>query len=292
MSATDGTEAPHAEAEAPSRTAAGVAWLRAAHQLIDGTPKILDDPAVVALLGPDGAERVLAERERAQSAGARALRSHVVLRSRWAEDRLRDAVERGVRRYVILGAGYDTFVVRQPAWARDLCVVEVDRGAIQRAKRTRLAQVGLVPPANASFVEVDFERETLAAALGRARLAADVPTFFSWLGVTMYLTEPAIDAVLRTVASYAPRSEIVFSFAQPAERETPRDVPTLAERAAALGEPWLSYFTPDQIERKLRGFGFACVEFLTPEQAAAAYFAGRDDGLPAPRRTSLVAARV
>lgn len=292
MTATEGGEsAQGGEGEAPSRTAAGVAWLRAVHQLIDGTPKILDDPAVVALLGPDGAERVLAERDRAQSRGARALRSHVVLRSRWAEDRLRAAVERGVRRYLVLGAGYDTFVVRQPEWARELRVVEIDRGAIQKAKRARLVQVGLVPPPNAAFLEVDFERETLARALKRARLGPDTPTFFSWLGVTMYLTEPAIDAVLRTIASYPTPSEIVFSFAQPADRETPRDTPTLAERAASVGEPWLSYFTPEQIEQKLRGFGFACVEFLTPE-AAACYFAGRDDGLPPPRRTSLVAARV
>lgn len=292
MTATEGGEsAQGGEGEAPSRTAAGVAWLRAVHQLIDGTPKILDDPAVVALLGPDGAERVLAERDRAQSRGARALRSHVVLRSRWAEDRLRAAVERGVRRYLVLGAGYDTFVVRQPEWARELRVVEIDRGAIQKAKRARLVQVGLVPPPNAAFLEVDFERETLARALKRARLGPDTPTFFSWLGVTMYLTEPAIDAVLRTIASYPTPSEIVFSFAQPADRETPRDTPTLAERAASVGEPWLSYFTPEQIEQKLRALGFACVEFLTPE-AAACYFAGRDDGLPPPRRTSLVAARV
>ena len=294
MSATDrgGSETAHADEEAPSRTAAGVAWLRAVHQLLDGTPKILDDPAVVSLLGPDGAERVLGDQERAQSSGARALRSHVVLRSRWAEDRLCLAVEGGVRRYVMLGAGYDTFVVRQPDWARELRIVEIDRGAIQRAKRARLAQVGLVPPANASFLEVDFERETLAGALARTHLAPDTPTFFSWLGVTMYLTEPAIDAVLRTVASHARQSEIVFTFAQPADRETPRDIPTLAERAAAVGEPWLSYFTPEQVERKLRGLGFATVEFLTPETAAATYFVGRSDGLPAPRRTSLVAARV
>lgn len=292
MSATDGTEPPPIAEEPPSRTAAGVAWLRAVHQLLDGTPKILDDAAIVTLLGPDGVERISAESARAQSAGARALRSHVVLRSRWAEDRLRAAVERGVRRYVVLGAGYDTFIVRQPAWARALRVVEVDRAAIQRAKRLRLAQVGLVPPANVTFLEVDFEHETLASALARADLGVETPTFFSWLGVTMYLSEGAIDAVLRTVASYAAGSEIAFTFAQPDERATPRDTPTLAERAASVGEPWLSYFTPDQIERKLRASGFSSVDFLTPELAASAYFVGRRDGLPAPRRTSMVSGMV
>jgi len=290
MSATDRPEATDGGGDAPSRTAAGVASLRAVHQLVDGTPKILDDPAIVRLLDAQTMAALHAAREQMQSRAVRALRSHVVLRSRWAEDRLRAAVERGVRRYVILGAGYDTFIVRQPAWACDLRIVEVDRAAIQRAKRARLAEVGLAPPANASFLEVDFERETLASALARAGVDTDTPTFFSWLGVTMYLTELAIDAVLRTVASYARQSEIVLTFAQPAERDPEHDGPTLAERAAAVGEPWLSYFTPDQIEQKLRDAGFATVEFLTPERAQAEYFAGREDRLPVPRRTSLVSA--
>jgi O-methyltransferase involved in polyketide biosynthesis len=86
----------------------------------------------------------------------------------------------------------------------------------------------------------------------------DQPTFFSWLGVTMYLNEDAIDAVLRTVAAFPPGSEIVLTFAPP-ERDSPS---ALAARAARLGEPWLSYFEPDAIEAKLTGAGFSNVAFL------------------------------
>src|SRR5690349_2502564 len=128
---------------APSRTADGVAWLRAAHQILDAPPLILDDPAIVTLLGADAIEHVRSEAVRAQSRGARALRAHVVLRSRFAEDRLRLAVERGVRQYIVLGAGYDTFIVRQPPWAHDLRIMEVDLPATQAEKRERLAAAGL-----------------------------------------------------------------------------------------------------------------------------------------------------
>jgi len=273
-------------------TAAGVAWLRAVHQLLDDPPRILDDPAIVTLLGTDGVKRLHDESARAQSPGARALRVHVLLRSRIAEDHLARAMHRGVTQYVLLGAGYDTFIVRQPEWARALRIVEVDRPAIQEEKRVRLAAAGLVVPGNVVFAPIDFEHETLAEGLARNGVSLDRPTFFSWLGVTMYLTEPAIDATLRTVAATPAGSEIVFTFADPTPREgRDPDLPSLADRAASVGEPWLSYFTPDALERKLRAFGFGEVEFVTPELAAR-YVGQRSDGLMPPRRVSIVSARV
>jgi methyltransferase (TIGR00027 family) len=226
-----------------------------------------------------------------QSPGARALRSHIVLRSRFAEDQLEVAAARGVRQYVILGAGYDTFIVRQPEWARALRITEVDRPETQAAKRARLETAALAVPGNVTFAGIDFESETLAAALRRHGVELGEPVFFSWLGVTMYLTEPAIDAVLRTVAGCSVGSEIVFTFAPVrAESERSHLGATLAEHAASVGEPWRTYFEPAALARKLNDLGFGTVEFLTPAEAAARYFADRTDALPAPRRTTIVRA--
>ena len=277
---------------APS-TAAGVAWLRAAHQLLDSAPRILNDPVVLRLLPERVIEALRADASPAQSDGARALRSHVVLRSRFAEDRLQLAMQRGVRQYLILGAGYDTFIARQPEWARALRIVEVDRPAIQAQKRERLAEIGVAVPENVRFVSIDFEAETLVEGLARQGVSLEEPTFFSWLGVTMYLTEPAIDAVLLTVASAPAGSEIVFTFAPLRDRAADGlDMPTLADRAASIGEPWISYFTTESLERKLDGLGFSRIEFLSPAQAEERYFASRADALPAPRRTTIVSAIV
>ena len=90
------------------RTAADVAWLRAAHQVVDGPPLILDDPIAPTLFG-DAAVHLAERRAELSAAGALALRAHVLLRSRFAEDQLAAAVSRGVGQYVILGAGFDTF---------------------------------------------------------------------------------------------------------------------------------------------------------------------------------------
>jgi methyltransferase (TIGR00027 family) len=274
-----------------SITARGVAMLRAAHQLIDGPPPLLDDSVIVRLLGAGTEEHIRELLDRYQSAPARALRSHVLLRSRVAEDLLGEAVARGVTQYVLLGAGFDTFGYRQPEWARGIDVVEVDHPSSQGEKRLLLRHAGVDVPGNVRFADVDLDHETLEAGLRRAGVAFDQPTFFSWLGVTMYLTREAIDAVLGTVASFARGSAIVLTFAQPPE---PDDMGGrfFAERAAAAGEPWISYFRPDEIEALLRAHGFSDVQFLTRETAMRRYFVDRPDGLLPPRRISIVSATV
>lgn len=264
--------------------------MRAYHQLVDAEPRVLDDPIVLALLGEETLDRVRDARERFEHPLARGLRAHVVLRSRYAEDALREAIAHGVEQYVLLGAGLDTFAYRQPDWARAIAIIEVDHPASQAAKRARLAAAGVAIPANARFAGVDFERESLADGLRRCGVDATKPTFFSWLGVTMYLTRDAIEAVLHTVATFPPGSEIVLTFAQPrAPSDTGRENP-LAVGAASVGEPWLSYFTPGEMEATLRAAGFSEVAFLSRVDAVRRYFLRRRDGLEAPKRVSIARA--
>jgi methyltransferase (TIGR00027 family) len=267
-----------------SRTALATAYMRAAHQLLDPPPRVLDDPTALAVLG-QGAEQMIRDSAGlAQTPESRALRAHMVLRSRFAEDRLAAAVARGVTQYVILGAGLDTFAVRQPGWARNLRILEVDHAGTQELKRSHLAAAGLTVPPNAGFATIDFERESVREGLLRHAISPTQRTFFSWLGVTMYLREDAIDAVLRSVAEFPSGSEIVLTFASTSNM--PQGV---ADRAAQAGEPWLSYFEPEQIEDKLRAAGFTTVELLLPLVAKSRYF-NAPTSLPTPVRTTIVAA--
>jgi methyltransferase (TIGR00027 family) len=268
-----------------SHTALGTAYMRAAHQLFETQPRILEDPVAVSLLGPTALQRIQDTADHYQTPERLALRAHVVLRSRFAEDRLAAAVLRGITQYVILGAGFDTFALRQPPWARALKILEIDHPGTQAMKRSHLAAAGLSMPENTDFAKIDFERESLRDGLLRYHVSMEEPTFFSWLGVTMYLREAAIDAVLHSVAQFPTGSEIVLTFAPPGDSPSP-----LAERAASLGEPWVSYFEPDALEAKLRGAGFSEVEFLSPAEAEARYFLQRPADLPIPRRTNILCA--
>lgn len=274
------------EARTPSRTALGVVAHRAVHQLFDAPPRILGDPIAPSLLSE--AERTaLAKRPTSiDEPSARRLRARLVVRSRFSEDRLAAAVTRGVDQYVILGAGYDSFAYRQPAWARALTILEVDHPATQAEKRTRLAAAGVAVPDNLVFAPIDFETTSLADGLRASPLDFDRPAFFSCLGVLVYLTAEAADAVFQFVAGFPGGSELAFSFSPSGDSD-------IATRAAAAGEPWLTHHQPADLARRLAELGYAEVDFLTPEMARRLYFPRpRSDGLEVPPRTSVAAAIV
>lgn len=265
-----------------SKTAVGVAMLRAAHQLLDGQPRVLDDTVVVALLGPELIARIHAEPARFREPRSMALRSHVLLRSRFAEERLHRAVARGVTQLIVLGAGLDTFAYRQPPWASALRIYEVDHPASQSAKRARLEAARLAVPPNVTFAPIDFEQDTLASGLARAGFDPAAKTFVSCLGVLVYLTSEAIAELFAFVASLPAGSECVFTFGG---TRGPEDEgrPSLASVAGDLGEPWLSSMEIEDVTAVLARAGLPA-PLLMPREDAAAWLGMRADGLELPRR--------
>jgi methyltransferase (TIGR00027 family) len=226
----------------------------------------------------------------------RGLRSHIVMRSRYAEDRLAEAVHNGVQQYLILGAGLDTFPYRQPHWAGALRIFEIDHSASQRSKRKRLTMAGIEAPSNVELIALDFETTSLRDCLRKSSFDLGKPTFLSWLGVTMYLSKDAIDAVFRFVGSLPKSSEIVFTFASSAsalkEKGSESLIGPFTTFAAAHGEPWLTRFEPSDLAHKLHALDFSKVSFLSALEADTRYFRGRHDGLQAARRVGIVAATV
>lgn len=272
-----------------SLTAQGVAALRAAHQLVDDLPRILDDPISVQLVGPDFVSRIAADSERLRDPQVSALRCHVLLRSRYSEDRLAVAVQAGTHQCVIIGAGLDTFAYRQPPWARAMRIFEVDHKASQETKRDMLAKAGVEIPANLTFVELDIEKRSLRETLVHAGVDPTRPAFFSCLGVLVYLTRDAVRDLFRAVAGFPAGSELVLTYAGSVNTD---DDPTwLANRVRTLGEPWLSGFSAEELVGELREAGFHAIEFLSRE-AAARYVGNRTDGLEPPRRVRIASARV
>ena len=261
----------------PSTTAEHAALLRAVHQLHD-RPLILEDPVVLRLIDASTIATLRTHPEAFQTR----LRASIAVRSRYAEDCLRDAVDRGTRQYVILGAGLDSFAYRNPFPPSALHVFEVDHPPTQAWKRQRLRDAGIEPPGSLTFVPVDFERQTLAGALVEGGLDPAVPTFVSWLGVTMYLARETVMRTLAYVASLAAGSAIVFGYVVPPSSLTGparAALSAMAARAAELGEPWLTFFEPDALAGELERLGLGRVEDLGPEQAVERYFRGRSDRL-------------
>ncbi len=269
--------------------------LRAVHQIVDDSPKVLRDYVILQLLGQDVVDQIHANLERAQEPWAIGLRSHVLIRSRFAEDRLAAAVQRGISQYVIVGAGLDTFGYRQPGWAEGLRIFELDHPASQANKLDRLKSSGITIPNNVALVPVDLETSSLSDGLLPAGFDSSKPAFFSCLGVMVYLAEETAEAIFRFVASQQPTSEIVFTFSRPKSDLSPQEAlhqSRISVAVEAMGEPWRTFYDPDVLLKKLEVMGFSNITFLTPEEAEENYLKGRSDRLRAPRRGRIASAVV
>ncbi|KUM24933.1 methyltransferase [Mesorhizobium loti] len=258
----------------PSRTALRVARLRALHQF-SPQAALFRDPYAAAILGEaaPGAQELEQEDEH-----GRRMRLFVAARARLAEDWLAAAVRRGVRQVVVLGAGLDTFSLRNPY--PDLAVFEVDHPATQAWKRQRIAEAGLVEPAGTAFVPVNFERQRLSEELALAGLKLTKASFFMWLGVVPYLTREAIFSTLSYIAAI-PGSEVVFDYSEPAKNRDVAGQAALAfyaARVASVGEPWISFFDPRALAESLNDLGFDEIEDIKSGAIAARFGRAPDAG--------------
>lgn len=276
----------------PSRTALSASLMRALHSRRDPSP-LLDDPWGDRLV-PESerdrfGQRILARMD--SDARAAALRAPgsilddfllanvaypgVVIRSRYTEDALREATNRGVRQYVLIGAGLDSFALRRPSFSETLEIFEVDHPATQAFKIQRIKDCGISLPPSVHFVAADLANEDLATALARSSFRRDEPAFFSWLGVTVYLTREANLATLRAVANVgAPGSELVFTYVDQIEFVSggSRSLGDANARAVAMmGEPYLSGFNPKEIASDLAHVDLELVEDLDGQKMSERY---------------------
>ncbi len=264
-------------------TALAAAAARARHLVVEDEPRILVDHYAQRFLGWSDQQVIEHTAQLAERPYGAALWA---MRNRFTEDRLAQAITRGVDQYVILGAGLDSFALRNADTLQIVSVFEVDDPPLQRWKRERLQELGIAEPDGLHFAPCDFESMSIPAALAAAGFDAHAPAVVSWLGVTQYLTRPAIAETLNWAASLAAGSEIVLTYVVPgAEAEADK------ARFAQRGTRFATFFTPDEIESVLLAAGLADIETLTPQAAQRIYFDNRSDGLVAPQMERLVVAK-
>jgi methyltransferase (TIGR00027 family) len=278
----------------PMPTMLFTAISRAQHQLLD-RPLILDDPVVLDLIPEARDPACLAGLGSSSEMRPTLLRAMFAMRSRFTEDRLASAVERGVRQYVIIGAGLDTFPWRQPAYTRNLRIFAVDHPVGWEFTQRRLRERGFEIPANLSYVQVDLLGESIAEKLAAAGFDRAAKTFCSLLGVTQYLDRRKFDELVGFSSNLPKGSELVLSVISPDDELDGIDLEIVsrgAARTAGAGEPWTARLRPKETKELLIGQGFSDLFHLTPEMAQAQYFAGREDKLRAPKWEQMLAASV
>ncbi len=265
---------------APEKTAVRVALWRALHVQADAAPHVLEDEIGLKLLEPAG---VWKERHDMLPAITARSRATVVARARFIEDLVATEAARGVRQYVLLGAGLDTFAQRHAAAGSALRVFEVDQPGPQAWKRQKLLELGFGIPEWLRLVPVDFEADgDWWGRLKDAGFDAGRPAVVASTGVAAFLTRDALLAKLRQVAALAPGSTLAMTFSLPVDRLDADERPArrmTEEFARKTGHPWLSVFAPDDIRALAREAGFKEVRHVSAADLTHRYFAGRADGL-------------
>lgn len=281
---------------APSRTALTAAAARAAHLLVDDAPVIFADTLAARLLG-DAAEELLAyHRLYGTSPVLAGARTEVLCRSRFTEDLV---ARSGLTQHVVLGAGLDTFGYRQgartAAGQTPPTVFEVDHPATQAWKRRALDAAGIAVPADLVLVPVDLETDALVEALVARGFDSSRPATVSWLGVTMYLTAPAIASTLDALGGLAPGTQLVADYVLPAHLRDDAArayADAVGPVAAESGEPWLSFFAPDELTDLLTARGFTSVRHVSQADSVDPSLWARTDALRPMALSGLVHATV
>jgi methyltransferase (TIGR00027 family) len=237
-----------------SQTAFGAARARAAHQMYD-RGAIFSDPHAIRILGMGARELDESLLPFADIPWWPSVRMLMAARSRLAEDNLGRGVSAGVRQYVLLGAGLDTFALRNPHARAGLKVFEVDHPATQAWKRDLLSRGKLTSAA--IFTPIDFERQDLATELTRAGFDFAAPACFAWLGGVMYLTPEAIASTLRLIGALPQESSVTFDYvAPPANATQAAFFESFQNDVRKVGEPASPPSAPDQLADDLHRFGF------------------------------------
>jgi methyltransferase (TIGR00027 family) len=294
-----------------SRTALATSLMRAAHTRLDPHP-LIDDiwgdrlvpdsarelfrESALARMSIDAREKALASPETIVDESLLRSRAYanVVTRSRYAEDALQKAVSNGIAQYVLIGAGFDSFALRRPPFAEELQIFELDFPATQTLKQARIRECALELPDSVHFIAVDLAEESVQHALTRSSFRTDRLTFFSWLGVSMYLTREANIATFKSIAACAPESsELVFTYFDERLFHLPSDsFREMERRVASLGEPFLSGFNPPLLAENLAGCGLELVEDLDGGAVAARYERTGENSLGQSSLSHIALARV
>jgi methyltransferase (TIGR00027 family) len=261
-------------------TARRSAALRAAHYLYGAEPKIFRDNLAQGLSG-DSEAQIAAMIDGVPASSA----TTCILRSRFTEDQLAAARSR-LNQYVVLGAGLDSYALRQGEALGDLLVFEVDDPPFLEWKRQKIAELGLVEPSQLRYVPCDFEVTTLPDALAASDFDPDAPCFISWLGVTQYITVEATKATLAWAAARPKGSEIVLTYVE-GNKHAISVKESLMSKVGAL-----TYYTSDEMIALVMEAGFSQIEEMTEDRANALFFNGRTDGLIAPQSQRLLSAIV
>jgi methyltransferase (TIGR00027 family) len=272
----------------PDNTALRTALWRALHVLTDDKPYIIEDKIGYELIKPEKDWQ-----ERPDMKYTKRLRASIVARARFVDDIAKEQIEKGVKQYVLLGAGLDSFAQRNTEISSQVDIYEIDQPDTLAWKEEKLIENGYKIHNNLHFVPVDFETSSWWTELLNKGFDISQTAFVSCTGVTLYLTKETITDTLKKMASLVSGSTIAIAFYLPLEQLDEEDKPLLEmaiKGAAASGTPFVSFFSVEEIVKLADEIGLKDIQTVSTKDMKERYFKDRSDNLvPASGEFFLVA---
>ena len=267
-------------------TAQGVAKQRLIETLAKSDKRVINDPYADRFVMGAGFIKLMGHKFSAWFGKklAPGLHEHLIARTRFIDDLIEKAANSGAEQYVILGAGYDLRAHRLDL-PSSLRIFEVDQAEVQARKRSKLPE-NITNAANVTYVTVDFTHQSLAEQLTAAGFDKSKPTIFTLEGVSQYITKEAVSSTIEELATLIQTTSATFfiSYVDELLDKDPEacfgtGYPNAARRAetikilsAKVGEPWISFYTAEEIASLLSRNGFLVTENVTVEDLNSLYF--------------------
>ena len=212
------------------------------------------------------------------------MHEHLISRTRYIDDLIEKSTFANIEQYVILGAGYDSRAHRLKLPSK-LKIFEVDQSEVQELKRLRLPD-NMPNRESITYVDIDFNHQSLKEQLINVGFDQNKSTIFTLEGVSQYISREALDATLKEVADLNPNSnsKIFISYVNKLLKEDSKAcfgkgyskpekaVSFITNSAAKMGEPWISFYSAEEIEDILSENNFTLIENKTLADLNSKYF--------------------
>ena len=212
------------------------------------------------------------------------MHEHLISRTRYIDDLIEKSTFANIEQYVILGAGYDSRAHRLKLPSK-LKIFEVDQSEVQELKRLRLPD-NMANRESITYVDIDFNHQSLKEQLINVGFDQNKSTIFTLEGVSQYISREALDATLKEVADLNPNSnsKIFISYVNKLLKEDSKAcfgkgyskpekaVSFITNSAAKMGEPWISFYSAEEIESILSQNNFTLIENKTLADLNSKYF--------------------
>lgn len=212
------------------------------------------------------------------------MHEHLISRTRYIDDLIEKSTFANIEQYVILGAGYDSRAHRLKLPSK-LKIFEVDQSEVQELKRLRLSD-NMPNRESITYVDIDFNHQSLKEQLINVGFDQNKSTIFTLEGVSQYISREALDATLKEVADLNPNSnsKIFISYVNKLLKEDSKAcfgkgyskpekaVSFITNSAAKMGEPWISFYSAEEIESILSQNNFTLIENKTLADLNSKYF--------------------